>query len=148
MIKDFENALITKLTELQEEVKAFSSDEAFQATPDGVFNSPEVLCKHIIGNLNWFVGAQLGGTGYERNREAEFQSGEYTRETIYETLEDTKDMIKKVLGNLWNEDLHKIYPIPFKDQEVSVHFMLLTLTTHLDYHRGQINYDRRMSVNN
>ncbi len=144
MVKDFENALVYKLTELQEEVKAFASDELFRSAPDGVSNSAEVLCKHIIGNLNWFIGAQLGGTGYERNREAEFQSSDLTRETIYDSLADTKDMVKKVLGDLWNEDLHKMYPIPFKDREVTVHFMLLILTTHLDYHRGQINYDRRM----
>ncbi len=144
MVNDFEKALVAKLTELQEEVKAFASDELFQSTPEGVSNSAEMLCKHIIGNLNWFIGAQLGGTGYERNREAEFQSSGLTRETIYDSLEDTKDMVKKVLSNLWNEDLHKIYPIPFKDHEVTVHFMLLTLTTHLDYHRGQINYERRL----
>ncbi len=146
MVEDFTKALTAKLTKLQDEVMAYESDELFQKTPPGVQNSAEVLSKHIIGNLNWFVGAQLGGTGYVRDREAEFLPGEYTRETIYDSIADTKDMLSKVLGELWNEDLTKIYPIPFKEHEVTIHAMLLTLTSHLDYHLGQINYGRRIAA--
>ncbi len=144
LLKDFETGLIDRLSLLQEEVKAYPSDELFQAVAPGTTNSAEVLCKHIIGNLHWFVGAQLGGTGYVRDRDSEFVSTGYTTETLYDSLEDTKDMVRQTLNQLWNEDLTKTYPILFKDREVTVHFMLLTVITHLDYHRGQIDYHRRI----
>src|SRR5258708_614165 len=35
-------------------------------------NSVGHLILHLTGNLNHFVGAQLGGTGYVREREREF----------------------------------------------------------------------------
>ncbi len=146
MVEDFTKALTQKLTNLQNEIMAYDSDELFQKTPPGAPNSAEVLSKHIVGNLNWYIGAQLGGTGYERDRDAEFVPGVYTRETLYDSIAETKDMVTKVLGDLWNEDLTKIYPIPFKDHEITIHAMLLTLTSHLDYHLGQINYGRRIAT--
>ncbi len=145
MVEDFKHSLLEKLSTLQSEVKSYKNDEAFQAIPPGVSNSAEVLCKHILGNLNWFLGAQLGSTGYERNRDAEFSPSVYSKETIIDSIEQTKDMVADVLEDLWNEDLTKPYPILFKNQEVSVHYMLLTITSHTDYHLGQINYARRIT---
>ncbi len=143
-VDDFKDLLVEQLQFLQEEVKAFGSDETFQTTRAGTSNSPEVLCQHIIGNLHHFIGAELGKTGYVRNREAEFESHGYTRETIVDSLEETKDMIKKVLSGIWNQDLMEPYPALFKGEQISVHRMLMILMAHLDYHRGQINYDRRI----
>src|SRR4030095_2773489 len=48
------------------------SEEQFWAKPFPYGNSVGHLVLHITGNLNYYVGAQLGSTGYIRNRELEF----------------------------------------------------------------------------
>lgn len=144
MIQDFKEHLIKSLSSLQQEVKAYPSDQAFQETRPSTSNSAEVLCQHIIGNLHHFIGAQLGGIDYQRDRDSEFQSHGYSRETIIDSLEETKDVIGKVFEKLWNEDLSAIYPIPFREQQVTVHHLLLEVTAHLDYHLGQLVYNRRI----
>jgi hypothetical protein len=50
----------------------------FGIIADGISNSAGNLCLHLIGNLNHFIGATLGNTGYVRNREQEFSSKECT----------------------------------------------------------------------
>src|SRR3954465_15437167 len=48
------------------------SDGEFWSKPVDPGNSVGHLVLHLTGNLNYFVGAQLGGTGYVRDREREF----------------------------------------------------------------------------
>ncbi len=144
MVDDFKVLFVEKLSLLQDEVKAYPSDLAFQTVVPGTQNSAEVLCQHIIGNLHHFIGATLGDTGYERNRNGEFESHGYSRETIIDSLEETKDMLSSVLAKVWNQDLTETYPLEFKEEPLTVHRMLLILLSHLDYHRGQINYGRRI----
>src|SRR5690349_19148526 len=48
------------------------SEADFWRKPVEPGNSVGHLVLHLAGNLNHFVGAQLGGTGYVRDREREF----------------------------------------------------------------------------
>ncbi len=49
--------------------------------------------------------------------------------------------------NLKNEDLQKTFPINVFNYEMTTEFFLVHLTTHLNYHLGQINYHRRLLDN-
>src|SRR5947207_15204318 len=68
-------ALIGELEELQsavrELVQPLSAQELWKK-PVEPGNSIGHLILHLTGNLNYFVGAQLGGSGYVRDREREF----------------------------------------------------------------------------
>src|SRR3954471_2794078 len=57
--------------ELHELVKELTEEE-FWTRPLEPANSFGHLVLHLTGNLNHFVGAQLGGTGYVRDRDREF----------------------------------------------------------------------------
>src|SRR5215472_17935067 len=69
------DALVGELEGLRDGVKEAAtplSEEAFWRKPVDPGNSVGHLVLHLTGNLNHFVGAQLGGTGYVRDREREF----------------------------------------------------------------------------
>ena len=48
------------------------SDEQLWARPYPYGNSIGHLLLHLTGNLNYYIGAEMGGTGYVRNRPLEF----------------------------------------------------------------------------
>src|SRR3954468_4108577 len=68
-------ALIGELEQLRDAVKEQAkplSEADFWRKPLEPGNSVGHLVLHLTGNLNHFVGAQLGGSGYVRDREREF----------------------------------------------------------------------------
>ena len=67
------------LSKLRDEINQFSNEEDLWKTSDGITNSAGNLCQHLTGNLQHFFGATLGGTGYVRNRDAEFETTGTTR---------------------------------------------------------------------
>ncbi len=133
------------LKALIKELKTYTSEEDIWSVFDGkINNSAGNLALHIIGNLNHFIGAQLGATGYNRQREKEFSEIGIPRETIINKLEETLELVKSVLPQVSNEQLEEIYPINVFDKEMTTMLFLTHLATHLAYHLGQINYHRRL----
>lgn len=45
---------------------------------------------------------------------------------------------------LSEKELKKDFPLLVFAEKTSIEFMLIHLTTHLNYHLGQINYHRRL----
>src|SRR5437763_1642404 len=69
------SALCSELEQLHDAVRQLVeplSDAALWARPVTPGNSIGHLILHLTGNLNHFVGSQLGGSGYVRDREREF----------------------------------------------------------------------------
>src|SRR5712671_6785500 len=69
------SALVGELEQLRAAVRELAeplSDVELWAKPVEPGNSIGHLVLHLTGNLNHFVGAQLGGSGYVRDREREF----------------------------------------------------------------------------
>ena len=48
------------------------SDEHIWSRPSPYGNSIGHLLLHLTGNLNYYLGSEIGGTGYVRNRPLEF----------------------------------------------------------------------------
>src|SRR5947209_19221737 len=64
-------------------------------------NSIGHLILHLTGNLNYFVGAQLGKTGYVRDREREFsETNVPSKETVLKNLSDAVATFRRVVGGL------------------------------------------------
>ncbi|WET48072.1 DinB family protein [Chryseobacterium indologenes] len=132
------------LNKLKEEIEAYQKEETLWITDKNISNSAGNLCLHLVGNLNHFIGAQLGNTGYVRERDLEFSLKNVPRAELIEKVEATEIMINTVLSQLTEEDLKKEYSrIPSEDKMSTTHF-LIHLIAHLDYHLGQINYHRRL----
>src|SRR5437016_2441706 len=69
------SALIEELEQLRDSVRQLVeplTDAELWSKPVDPGNSIGHLLLHLTGNLNHFVGGQLGKTGYVRNREREF----------------------------------------------------------------------------
>ena len=60
------------LNKLREEIEQFTDEADLWKTSGGITNSAGNLCRHLTGNLQHFFGAVLGGSGYVRDRDAEF----------------------------------------------------------------------------
>src|SRR5262249_16681795 len=82
-------------------VEVLSSDlleDQFWANPLPYVNSIGHLVLHITGNLNYYIGAQLAGTGYIRDREREFTESNLPSKA--ETLRQLALAIELVLATL------------------------------------------------
>jgi hypothetical protein len=132
------------LKKLREEVLMYDSEDLLFAKAEGISNSGGNLTMHLCGNLQHFIGAVLGNSGYIRNRPEEFE-GRFSPEKIISEIDQTRAVVEKTVSNLEETDLSKIYPLKvFGNEEMSVRFFLFHLLGHLGYHLGQINYHRRL----
>jgi uncharacterized damage-inducible protein DinB len=132
------------LNRLITEIGLYKEEESIWKIDKGISNSAGNLTLHLIGNLNTYIGKELGDTGYVRNRELEFSTKFVKREALLNGLMQTKEVIKQSLSNLSNDDLNQEYPILVFTEKTTTEYLLVHLTTHLTYHLGQINYHRRL----
>lgn len=138
-------ALYTRdLNKLTEELKLYPSDASVWTVTDGITNSAGNLCLHLCGNLQHFIGAVLGKSGYVRNREAEFSSKHIPRATLLAEIEQTKASLDQALSQLAHEQLHAQYPVDVFGKPMTTLYFLMHLASHLGYHLGQVNYHRRL----
>ena len=132
------------LNKLAEEINLYKNEEDLWKIKDGISNSGGNLTLHLIGNLNHFIGAILGNTGYIRERDKEFSLKNIPRAELVEDIKRTNEVIKNTLLHLSEEELKKDFPVPINDKTSSTSFILLHLLAHLNYHLGQVNYHRRL----
>ncbi|WP_293918118.1 MULTISPECIES: DUF1572 family protein [unclassified Sphingobacterium] len=132
------------LQKLRIEILLYKHEENLWIIDKGIANSTGNLCLHLIGNLNTYIGAEIGKTGYIRHRELEFSLRDIPRTELIRHLDDTIKIVHDALNTLSESDLHSEYPIVVFEQKTSVMYFLVHLTTHLTYHLGQINYHRRL----
>ncbi|MGJ1318497.1 DUF1572 family protein [Sphingobacterium spiritivorum] len=132
------------LQKLRIEILLYKHEENLWIAEKGIANSAGNLCLHLIGNLNTYIGYEIGKTGYIRHRELEFSLRDIPRAELIRHLDDTITTVRDSLNTLSESDLYKEYPILVLDQKTSVMYFLVHLTTHLAYHLGQINYHRRL----
>ena len=129
-----------------EEISLFKNESDLWRCAPGIPNAPGTLALHITGNLKHFIGAQLGKTGYVRNRDKEFSDRNTSKEDLVKGLTEAREIVIASLSKLSDEDLQKDFPIPFMDKNRQTIEMLFFLYGHMDYHLGQVNYYRRMSM--
>jgi uncharacterized damage-inducible protein DinB len=135
------------LNKLKNEISLYKDENSLWVIKKEISNSAGNLCLHLIGNLNHFIGAILGKTGYERNRENEFAAKNISKIELVIEIEKTIEVVRKTLNNLSTEDFEKDFPVQKHDKIVKTDFMFLHLLTHFNYHLGQINYHRRLIDN-
>ncbi|HJS50364.1 MAG TPA: DinB family protein [Pyrinomonadaceae bacterium] len=132
------------LGKLQEEIGHYSDEADLWKTSEGISNSAGNLCLHLNGNLKHFFGAVLGNNGYIRDRDAEFATKNVSKTEMLADVDATRHVVLSTLAELTDEDLAKPYPIEVFGQPMTTGYFLTHLTTHFNYHLGQINYHRRL----
>ena len=144
MLNVLKEIFLREIQKLEEEIKSFSDERLLWQTSGELKNSAGNLCLHLCGNLQHFIGAVLGKSGYVRNRDAEFSSKDISKEKLIEEVHRARQAVVMTLDRLSEEDLQKIYPQSFIPKEVTTEYFLVHLLSHFDYHLGQINYLRRI----
>ncbi len=144
LIRTLKSLFNRDLNRLKTEIDSYSREENIWMIDRFISNSAGNLCLHLIGNLQTYIGAEIGKTGYIRNREAEFALKDIPREILLAKIEDTIGVVENVLDNMNADELDAIYPILVFEEKTTTEYLLVHLTTHLSYHLGQINYHRRL----
>ena len=135
------------LNRLITEIELYNNEADIWKVKGQINNSAGHLCLHLVGNLNTYIGKELGHTGYVRNRELEFSSEPIPRQKLIQYVKNTIEIINQTLDNFDKNLLEAEYPILVFDHKTSTEYMLVHLSTHLAYHLGQINYHRRLIEN-
>ena len=133
------------LDKLKIEVGQYASDEQLWSVSDGITNSGGNLALHLVGNLKYFIGAVLGKSGYVRDRDAEFALKSVSQADLLTAIDEASEAVTSTLAKLNADDLAAIYPIEVFGHPMTTEAFLIHLSTHLNYHLGQINYHRRLT---
>ena len=141
---DYARLIGRELATVRDELLAYPDEAQIWALPPGVPNSAGTLALHIAGNLRWLIGAQLGATGYVRDRDAEFSARGVARATLIDLIEKTTDEVARTFATLPESRLAEPYPIEIAGARFSVSRAIGHLTAHLAYHLGQMDYHRRI----
>ena len=144
LIETLKSLFDRDLNKLKLEIESYQNESQIWAIDKNISNSGGNLCLHLIGNLNTYIGAEIGKTGYIRNRELEFSLKDVPRSELIEKIENTILVVNNALDTLTESDLEAIYPLVVFEKEMPTGFFLIHLSTHLAYHLGQINYHRRL----
>jgi hypothetical protein len=144
LTQDLRKIFNRDLTKLQSEIGLYKSEGNLWKVAQAIPNSGGNLCLHLVGNLNAYIGAQLGKTGYIRHRDLEFSQKNVPQAELLRMIEDTRAVVDKVMSTLRESVLDEIYPEVVLKEATTTRYFVVHLAVHLGYHLGQINYHRRL----
>jgi len=131
------------LHKLKTEIELYRDEENLWRIENKIPNSAGNLCLHLIGNLNTYIGAEIGKTNYVRDRDSEFSLKDIPKAELIRMITETIVVVNASLDKLTEGELEKEYPVLVFERKTSTGYLLMHLATHLAYHLGQINYHRR-----
>jgi DinB family protein len=133
-------ARYTKLAGVVRELAAPLSDEQFWAKPFPFGNSFGHLVLHLTGNLKYYIGAQIAGTGYVRDRPQEFAEAERpSKDDVLKKFEEAVEMVARTIRSQSAEDWSVSYSAVGADAQDRFG-IVLSCATHLHHHIGQMLY--------
>jgi uncharacterized damage-inducible protein DinB len=132
------------LQRLEEEINLYQSEEALWSMSGEIKNPAGNLCLHLCGNLQHYIGANLGRTSYVRKRDNEFAAKGISKADLIAEVQKTKQVVREALETLKPSILESEYPEKVFDYPMTTAYFLIHLNSHLNYHLGQINYHRRL----
>ncbi len=136
--------LIRELDSFERELQLFPDDVSVWRTLPGVTNSAGTLALHVAGNLQHFVGAVLGSSGYIRDRPREFGARDVPRASLIADIRSAKEVVARIVPALTDDDLSRLYPEEVGGVRVFTGLFLTHLSAHLAFHLGQAGYLRRV----
>lgn len=132
------------LNKLKEELELYKDETNIWRIGGNILNSAGNLCLHLVGNLNTYIGAVLGQSGYIRNRPEEFSLKDLPRTELITRIEKTITVVNATLPLVTDAQMQEEYPQDLNGDTFTTEYFLVHLTSHLGYHLGQVNYHRRL----
>jgi hypothetical protein len=144
LIQPYLEFFLRDLNKVKEEITLYKNENDLWVMKGEIQNSAGTLALHLIGNIKHFIGAHIGFTGYVRDRDREFSDRNIPREKLISELQEAISIVEKVLPTIKDEDFSKEFPVEMYGAKRNTGYIILSLSTHLCYHLGQINYHRRL----
>jgi uncharacterized damage-inducible protein DinB len=117
------------------------SDEQFWRNPFRYGNSVGHLVLHLTGNLSYYIGARIAGTGYVRNRDLEFtDSRNLSKNGVLKKFDETIAMVIATVENQSETDWTAAYTAEREPSAKNRLTLILRYASHLYHHVGQIIY--------
>ena len=139
MIETCKTILLRDLAALRRELEQYPDDASLWRPLPGIANPGGNLALHLAGNLQFFIGAQLGHSGYVRERDREFATRDLDRARVIQEVDAAAKVVEEVLATLDPSALEQLAANPAAGGRSLEH-----LCAHLAYHLGQVNYHRRL----
>jgi uncharacterized damage-inducible protein DinB len=136
------------LRTLRRELEAYPDERQIWQPVTGLANTAGTLALHLAGNLQHYVGARWGGTGYVRNRDAEFARRDVSRAELIAEIERARAAVAAGLGAVRAEELSAEFPELIGECRVRAGDFLVHTAVHLAYHLGQVDSHRRVVTGN
>jgi|SRR5882672_8756916 len=135
--------LLRELATLRRELEAYPDERQIWALPPGLPNSAGTLTLHLAGNIQHFIGARLGHTGYVRDRAAEFDRRDVPRSELIAEVDATEHAVSRGFAALTPEVLKADFPDVMMGHVYQTEDFIIHLATHCGFHLGQVDYHRR-----
>ena len=98
------------------------------------------LVLHLTGNLSYYIGAEIAGTGYVRDRPLEFtDAARLSKADVLKKFDQAIEMVVGAINSQTAEDWSKEYSAVGADARDRFE-MVLQCATHLHHHVGQMMY--------
>ena len=111
VIKTLQKLFRRDLEKLKQEITLYNDESNLWKVEKGIANSAGNLCLHLVGNLNAYIGAEIGKTGYTRHRDLEFSLKNIPGNELVKMIEDTIIVVENGFDTLKDDDLEKEYPL-------------------------------------
>ena len=121
-------------------VDPLSTEQVWQR-PYSYGNSIGHLLLHVTGNLSYYIGTQIAGTGYVRDRPTEFADpSKMPKEQALQAFDAAVDLVISTLANQSDADWSALYQGAGADDVKNRLSMFIRCVSHADHHAGQIIY--------
>jgi uncharacterized damage-inducible protein DinB len=144
LVNSFVQIFDRDLGKLETEIKQYSNESHIWKIDGDIKNSAGNLCLHLCGNLQHYVGAVLGNSGFQRNRPVEFSAKNISQAKLLDEIIKTRQVVNDTLKKLNDDSLQKMYPEEVLGYPMTAGFFIIHLLGHFNYHLGQVNYHRRL----
>jgi len=115
--------------------------EQIWAKPYSYGNSVGHLLLHLTGNLNYYVGTEIAGTGYVRNRPLEFSDAErHAKEDVLKKFDAAITLARATLEKQTEQDWSAPYSAKGMEHAGTRFYIFVNCAAHLGHHTGQIIY--------
>jgi len=116
------------------------SEEQVWTKPYAYGNSIGNLILHLTGNLNYYIGAQIGGTGYVRQRPLEFNSTGIPKDDVLREFDKVIDIVIATIGKQTEDDWAAPFYGELESESKNRFSAFLACAGHAYHHVGQMIY--------
>lgn len=117
------------------------TDEQFWRKPFHFGNSFGHLVLHLTGNLNYYIGAEIAGTGYVRDRDREFaETDRPPKAVVMKRFDEAIAVVLRTIAAQSEQDWSKPYTAAREEDAANRFNLFLRCATHLHHHVGQMIY--------